>query len=48
MSRAGEFFSLYNSTVTTSLDTDPIDISISHSKKYAIAFAVILFRAKSN
>ena len=29
-------------------EIDDISISISHSKKYAIAFAVILFRAKSN
>jgi len=40
MSRAGEFFELYPSTVTTNLDTSPIDISISHSKVSLLRSAI--------
>ena len=32
MSRAGEYFEFFPSTVTTLLDSDPIDIAVSHTK----------------
>ena len=42
MSRAGEFFKFYPETVTTVLDSDPIDVAVSHTKvsilKHAIPF----------
>ena len=42
MSRSGEFFEFFNETVTDSLDTDIIDINVSHTKvsilKHAVAF----------
>ena len=31
-SRAGEFFNFFPETVTTILDTDPVDVSVSHNK----------------
>ena len=42
MSRSGEIFEFFNETVTDALDTDPIDINVSHTKvsilKHAVAF----------
>lgn len=42
LSRSGEFFEFFNETVTDSLDTDIIDINVSHTKvsllKHAVAF----------
>ena len=35
MTRNGEFFEFFNQTVTDSLDTDIIDINVSHSKVYS-------------
>jgi hypothetical protein len=49
MTRNGEFFEFFNQTVTDSLDTDVIDINVSHSKvsilNHAVAFdeKLILF-----
>lgn len=40
MSRSGEFFELYPETVTTNLDTDPIDVQVSHSKVSLLRSAV--------
>ena len=43
MSRAGEFFKFFPETVTTILDSDPIDVNVSHVKvsnlRHAIPFA---------
>jgi len=42
MTRSGEFFEFFNETVTDSLDTDIIDLNVSHTKvsilKHAVAF----------
>jgi len=42
LSRSGEVFEFFNETVTDTLDTDPIDINVAHTKvsilKHAIAF----------
>ena len=42
LSRSGEVFEFFNETVTDSLDTDPIDINVAHTKvsilKHAVAF----------
>ena len=42
LSRSGEIFEFFNETVTDALDTDPIDINVSHTKvsilKHAVAF----------
>ena len=42
LSRSGEIFEFFNETVTDSLDTDPIDINVAHTKvsilKHAVAF----------
>ena len=49
MTRNGEFFEFFNQTVTDSLDTDIIDVNVSHSKvsilNHAVAFdeKLILF-----
>ena len=40
MSRAGDFFEFYPETVTTILDTDPIDINVSHTKVAILRFAI--------
>ena len=32
LSRSGEIFEFFNETVTDSLDTDPIDINVAHTK----------------
>jgi len=40
MSRAGEFFKFYPETVTTILDTDPIDLSVSHTKVSILRHAI--------
>jgi hypothetical protein len=40
MSRAGEFFSFYPETVTTILDSDPIDVSVSHTKVSILRHAI--------
>ena len=42
LSRSGENFEFFNETVTDALDTDPIDVNVSHTKvsilKHAVAF----------
>jgi len=42
LSRSGEIFAFFNETVTDALDTDPIDVNVSHTKvsilKHAVAF----------
>lgn len=40
MSRAGKFFEYFRETVTTTLDTDPVDIAASHNKVSIIRHAV--------
>ena len=40
MSRAAEFFKFYPETVTTILDTDPIDLSVSHTKVSILRHAI--------
>ncbi len=40
MSRAGGFFDLHPETVTTVLDTDPIDIAVSHTKVATLRHAI--------
>jgi hypothetical protein len=40
MSRYGEYFNLFKASATTILDTDPIDVSISHTKATNIHHAV--------
>jgi len=40
MSRASEFFDFYPETVTDVLDTDPIDISVSHTKVSILRHAI--------
>ena len=40
MSRAGDFFELHPETVTTILDSDPIDISVSHTKVAQLRHAI--------
>lgn len=39
-SRSGEYFSYFPETVTSTLDTDPIDVSVSHSKVTNIRHAI--------
>lgn len=39
-SEAGEFFNFYPTTVTTLLDSDPIDVAASHTKVSILNFAV--------
>lgn len=52
-SAAGEFFKFFPSTVTTVLDSDPIDVAVSHTKvsllRFAIPFAenLILFSGQT-
>lgn len=45
-SRAGEFFNFWPTTVTTILDSDPIDVAVSHNKvsilRHAVPFAETL------
>lgn len=40
LSEAGDFFNFYPTTVTTLLDSDPIDLSASHTKVSLLNFAV--------
>lgn len=40
MSRAGEFFNFWSKTVTTLVDSDPIDVGVSHIKVSTIEHAV--------
>ena len=40
MSRAGGFFDLHPETVTTVLDTDYIDIAVSHTKVATLRHAI--------
>lgn len=40
MSRSGEFFDFFNETVTDSLDTDIIDLNVSHTKVSVLKHAV--------
>jgi hypothetical protein len=40
MSEAGEFFNFYRTTVTELLDSDPIDVSVSHTKVSSLLHAV--------
>ncbi len=40
MSRSGDFFNFWSKTVTTLVDTDPIDIGVSHVKVSSIEHAV--------
>lgn len=40
MSRASEFFNFWPTTVTTVLDTDPIDVSVAHTKVSILRHAV--------
>ena len=40
MSRAGEFFKFYPETVTTILDSDPIDVAVSHTKVSILRHAI--------
>ena len=40
MSRSGEFFEFFNETVTDSLDTDIIDLNVSHTKVSVLKHAV--------
>lgn len=40
LSRAGEFFDFYPETVTTTLDSDPIDVSVSHQKVSLLRHAI--------
>ena len=40
MSRAGEFFKFYPETVTTILDSDPIDVAVSHTKVSILNHAI--------
>ena len=40
MSRSAEFFKFYPETVTTILDTDPIDLSVSHTKVSILRHAI--------
>jgi hypothetical protein len=40
MSRAGEFFEFFPATVTTLLDSDPIDVAVSHTKVSILRSAV--------
>lgn len=40
MSRASDFFNYWSETVTTELDTDPIDVAASHVKVSTLRFAV--------
>lgn len=40
MSRTGEFFTFWPKTVTTQLDTDPIDVAVSHVKVSTLNHAV--------
>ena len=40
LSRAGEFFQFYPETVTTILDSDPIDVSVSHQKVSILRHAI--------
>ena len=40
MSRAAEFFKFYPETVTTILDTDPIDLNVSHTKVSILRHAI--------
>jgi hypothetical protein len=40
MSRAGDFFNFWPTTVTASLDSDPIDVSVSHTKVSLLRHAV--------
>jgi hypothetical protein len=40
MSRAGEFFKFYTETVTTILDSDPIDVAVSHTKVSILRHAI--------
>lgn len=52
-SKAGEFFDFFPSTVTTVLDSDPIDIAVSHTKvsilRHAVPFnqELMLFSAQT-
>lgn len=41
MSRAGEFFSFFPTTVTTMIDNDPVDVAASHTRPTALEHAVI-------
>lgn len=53
LSEAGSFFNFYPTTVTTLLDSDPIDVSASHTKvsllNYAVPFQkkLVLFSAQT-
>lgn len=40
MSEAGEFFNFYRTTVTELLDSDPIDVTVSHTKVSSLLYAV--------
>lgn len=40
MSRAGDFFNFWPTTVTTVLDSDPIDVAVSHTKVSILRHAV--------
>lgn len=40
MSRAGEFFNFWPTTVTASLDSDPIDVAVSHNKVSILRHAI--------
>lgn len=40
LSEAGEYFSFFRKTVTTVLDTDPIDVSVAHVKASTISAAI--------
>ena len=40
MSRSGDFFEMYPSSVTTVLDTDPIDVAVSHTKVSTLRSAI--------
>jgi hypothetical protein len=40
MSEAGEFFNFYRTTVTELLDSDPIDVTVSHTKVSSLLHAV--------
>jgi len=40
MSEAGEFFNFYRTTVTELLDSDPIDVTVSHNKVSSLIHAV--------
>lgn len=40
MSEAGEFFNFYRTTVTELLDSDPIDVTVSHTKVSTLLYAL--------